>query len=227
MLAVYFGSDVSKARAAAFAATSTTPAILTAETYSSGQLAESVGSVSLFSEATTYLLDTPTADATFAAETKDLLAAMAESTQQFIVIEGALLAPAKKTYQKHTTTFEEFTADKAERFNPFSMAEALVQKDKKNLWLLLQKAKIAGLSEEEIIGTLWWQLKTILLAAQTNTADEAGVKSFPYDKAKRALRVYSKEELVALSLSLLTVYHEGHAGEADIELGLEAWVLGV
>jgi hypothetical protein len=72
---------------------------------------------------------------------------------------------------------------------------------------------------------LWWQLKTLRLAELTQSADEAGVKSFPYDKAKRSLSKFAPGEVVALSESLLRLYHDARAGKRDLILALERWVL--
>jgi hypothetical protein len=59
------------------------------------------------------------------------------------------------------------------------------------------------------------------------TADEAGMKSYPFDKAKKSLRNFKSGELETLSRDLLRVYHDGHGGIKDIEIGLEEWVLGI
>ena len=101
------------------------------------------------------------------------------------------------------------------------------QKDKKTLWLQLQEAKSAGLSSEEIIGTLWWQLKILRLAKITKNAEDAGMKEYPYSKAKRALANFKEGELESLSYSLLRVYHEGHQGKKVTELALEKWTLTI
>ena len=144
-----------------------------------------------------------------------------------MVIEGTLLAAPKKAYAKYAESLEEFKAEKEERFNTFAMADALAAKDKKRLWLLLQEATAAGLAAEEIIGVLWWQLKTLRLAAITNSAREAGLKDFPYNKAKRALVKFKDSELERTSESLLAVYHGGHGGKRDIDLALEQWTLSL
>jgi hypothetical protein len=173
------------------------------------------------------VVDVATAKADFKAELVDNLAALKESPHEFLVIEGALLAPDKKQYAKFADSMEEFKAAATERYNVFAMADSLAKKDKKMLWMQLQEAQAAGLSAEEIIGTLWWQLKSLRLAALTGSATEAGMKDFPYQKAKRALSTFKPGELEALSHSLLAVYHDGHGGVKDIEMGLERWVLGV
>ena len=88
-------------------------------------------------------------------------------------------------------------------------------------------ARQAGVSAEEVIGILWWQLKTLRLAAVTKSAPEAGMKDFPYNKAKRALGNFSDGELETLSHSVLRVYHDGHAGKTDIDFALEQFVLSL
>lgn len=231
MLSVFCGNDVIRMREAGLKAADevvvegATLTVLDSDIFSPGALADAVGATSLFGGREVYVLDTPSEADEFAVEVKDHLAVMAESSNTFVVLEGALLAAAKKPYQKYAETFEEFKADKTERFNTFAMADALARKDKKSLWLLLQEAKRGGIAEEEIIGILWWQLKALRLAALTASASEAGMKDFPYNKAKRSLSKFKDGELTALSHSLLSVYHDGHGGVRDIDLALEQWLL--
>lgn len=231
MLKVYCGNDTVKVRQAALAAVEAVEAagarvtLIDGDSYQPGMLQDAVGATSLFGDSECYLIDTSSGNKELAGEIDELLAELAQSVNTFVVIEGVLLAPAKKPYQKYAQTFEECKAVAGERFNSFALADALAQKDKKSLWLLLQQAKAAGLVEEELIGVLWWQLKTLRLAAVTKSASEAGLKEFPYNKAKRSLAKFKPGELETISLSLLSLYHEGHAGVADIDLALERWVL--
>jgi hypothetical protein len=145
----------------------------------------------------------------------------------FVVIEGTLLAGQKKEFAKYADSLEEIREDKERPFNVFALADSLSRKDKKSLWLGLCDAKQAGLSSEEIIGTLWWQLKTLRLASRTKNAEQAGMKDFPYNKAKRSLSYFKEGDLERLSQSLLAVYHQGHQGETQIDLALEKWTLSI
>lgn len=223
MLEVYFGSDTAKVRAAAFDRVGKQATVFESENFTAGSLRDAVEAHSLFGGTETYLIDTPQGD--LAEELTDVLAGVAEAEHLFVVIEGPLLAAAKKRYQKHTAVFEEFTAPKAERFNTFAAADALARKDKKQLWMLLQSARQAGIANEELIGVLWWQLKTLRLAAQTKSAAEAGQKDFSYNKAKRALAMLPLAEAERLSRELLTLYHDGHGGVIELDHALEAWCL--
>jgi len=193
--------------------------------YVEGIFLDIVGAVSLFGEKTLYVIDTLSEKTEMYDVLIKNLEAFATSENTFVVIEEALLAPQKKKFQKYATTMEEYKSTATERFNAFGMADSLSRKDKKTLWIQLQEAKQAHLSAEEIIGTLWWQLKSMRLAKNTNSAVEAGMKDFPYNKAKRALSTFKEGELETLSRSLLTVYHDGHLGKVDIDIALERWML--
>lgn len=231
MLHIFFGSDRGRVRDSAAEhieskkAADATVTTIEAGQFESGQLEDALGATSLFGGEEWFILDTPSDNADFDEAVTEVLAELAASANTFVILEGALLAPAKKKYQKHATTFEEFTAEKTERFNTFAMADALASRDKRRLWVLLQEAKLSGSREEEVIGILWWQLKTLRLAAQTASAAEAGMKDFPYNKAKRSLGGFAPGEIERLSQSLLQVYHDGHGGVRDIDLALERWVL--
>ncbi len=233
MFTLYFGTDTTAVRAATLtqvakvSATGAVVSTIDADRYAAGMLADAAGASSLFGEAMCFVLDTPSADPTFLDDVYDHLEVLAESPHTFIVIEGALLADAKKKYAKHAADVLEYKAASAERYNVFALADSLAKKDKKTLWMQLMEAQAAGLSAEEIIGTLWWQLKSLRLAAMTNSAEAAGMKEYPYQKAKRSLGAFKPGELETLSHTLLAVYHDGHGGVRDIDAALEQWVLGL
>lgn len=234
MLQLYFGTDTIAVRKQALKVfSSLADAGLRQEqpgpaVWGEGLLTEIAGSTSLFGEATAFLIDTPSEDEAFNELLLSALPDLVSSSNTVIVIEKSVLAAPKKKWIASGATMEEITAPPAVRgFDVFTMAEALSNKDKKSLWLLFMQAKQAGLAAEEIIGTLWWQLKTLRLALVTNSATEAEMKDYPYNKAKRALKNFKEGEIDTLSKSLLKVYHDGHGGVKDIEVGLEEWVLGL
>ena len=234
MLQLYFGNDHSKVRAMANAVAldivekeKARLSRIESDDFAPGMLLDLTGSVSLFGDKEVYLIDTPSTVSEMYDELMNSLTEMATASNIFIVMELGLLASEKKKWQPHTQVFEEFTKKEGERFNIFTLAEALSKHDKKSLWLLLNEAKQTGLVAEEIIGTLWWQLKALRLALMTNNADEADMKEYPYDKAKRAVKNFKEEELALLAASLLRVYHDGHGGVRDIDLALEEWVLTI
>ena len=231
MYSVYSGNDTIGVREAAFKEVSKyekkgfVVERIDTDNFSAGILADAAGATSLFGDQTVYVVDTPSMNKDFYADVIEHLSVLSESENPFIIVESSLLAPEKKKFAKYAEALEEVKGEKGERFNSFALAEALSKRDKKSLWLLLQEARLAGSSDEEIIGILWWQLKALRLAAKTKSANEAGMKDFPYNKAKRSLSNFKDGDVERISHNLLSVYHDGHLGKRDIDLALERWTL--
>ncbi len=232
MIYLYYGTDTIAARGAALAQLNTAVAAgsrlerLEARDLSAGRIADMAGAVSLFGEQTVYLIDTPSEDEAMYELLLGALGALAQSENQIIVMERTVLAPIKKQFEKVAAILMEYKASaEASSYDPFIINNALVTRDKKTLWMLFCQSVAAGIPVEETVGIIWWQLKTLRLAAMYPSAEAAGMKSFPYDKAKRALRNFKPGEVEALSRSLLRVYHEARAGKLDLVLGVEEWVL--
>lgn len=229
---MYYGSGEEAVRAAAYAKldvlkaeTLSLTARLEPDTYEVGQVTNASQGAALFGGPQVYLIDTPSLREEFFAEVSAEAAMLAASAHHFVIIEGPLTVALKKNLAAAAAEMSEYKSESKERFDTFTMADALAKKDKRTLWILLQDATREGLPAEEIIGVLWWQLKTMRLALLTKSAAEAGVKDFPYNKAKRALANFKPGELAQLSYSLLLLYHDGHIGKCDINLALEEWVL--
>ena len=201
--------------------------IIEAIDFVSGQVHDALGATSLFGGSEYYILDNPAENSEFSAEVEGALPELAASANTFVILEGPLLAAAKKRYSQHAAEVTEYKAPTQERFNLFSLAEALAAKNKRQLWVRLQLARRQGLRAEELVGILWWQLKSLRLAAVTTSAAEAGMKTFPYNKAKQALGAFAPREVDHLAARLLELYHDGHAGKRDMEIALEEWVLTV
>lgn len=231
MLSVFFGTDTTRVRQKAFTFLRTltdddaTIVQVTPERYEEGIIIDLAGGASLFGDAQVCLVDTLSDDKEIFERALEHIERMGTSANHFVIIEGALLAPQKKKIQAHATKMEEITGEKKERFNAFLLTDAFLRKDKKSLWLLLMEAWREGLSNEEIIGVLFWQVKMLRLAEKTSSAEEAGQKPFVYQKAKRALGQFKKGELDTHSSALITMYHDGHLGLSDTARSLEKWVL--
>lgn len=200
---------------------------IASDNYAPEMIESAVGSASLFGLPQVVVLDTPSALPEMYERCFGLLDALAQSVNTVVLIERKLLAPEKKKLQKYAASCDEYAAESAQSFNTFALADALVRRDKKNLWVLLMQAKAVGIGSEEIIGTLFWQLKALRLAEKTDSAAEAGQKPFVHTKAKRALSQFKAGELERLSAGLLRVYHDGHAGRRNIDVALERWALAL
>ena len=204
---------------------------LSAETFESSQLPELLAGQGLFVQKYVVVLDRIITSSEAGGVVLPALADIAASENIFILVEGKLDAKTKKTVEKHADKANEYSESpgvkKPERFNAFSLADAFGRRDKKKLWLLYQEALLSGLVAEELHGTLWWQTKSMLLAHKTKSAEEAGMKDFPYQKACGFAQNFSEAELERLAFGLVELYHEARRGKVEFGVGLEKWVLGV
>ena len=110
-------------------------------------------------------------------------------------------------------------------FNVFTLTDAIGARDKREAWVLYQKALASGMVAEEIFYKLFWQTKTMLLAKRTRNAEEAEMKSFPYSKAKSFLKNFKEGEIEKLSEELVKGYHQVRRGEGEMETLIEKFLL--
>ncbi|MEX2013832.1 MAG: hypothetical protein WD896_00565, partial [Parcubacteria group bacterium] len=96
---------------------------------------------------------------------------------------------------------------KGREFNIFALTDAFGSRNKKEAWVLYQKALAAGLSAEDVFFKIVWQVKSMLIAAKTKNVSETDMKDFPYNKAKSFLKNFRPGELEELSESLVLGYH--------------------
>ncbi len=112
-------------------------------------------------------------------------------------------------------------------FNIFTLTDTIGGRNKRKAWMLYRKALASGMVAEEIFYKIFWQVKTMLLASRTKSAEEADMKPFPYSKAKSFLKNFSTSELQNLSESLVVGYHHARRGEGEIETFIEKTILSL
>ena len=155
---------------------------------------------------------------------------LADSKNVFVVNERTLGKgdlSALKTHAEKTQDFLEEEKFVKTDFNIFSLADAVGGRDKKRAWTLYLRALSRGFEPEEIHGTIFWQVKNMLLVkgARNPTAETTGLKPFVLSKAKLSCENYSKEELRKFSSHLVSLYHDSHRGLGDFSVGLEKLLL--
>jgi len=158
-----------------------------------------------------------------------MASAIATSDNVFLVVEGTLEKKTRDTLSKEADKVYAYqTTGKAKQeFNIFVLTDALGKRDKKTLWVEFWKARRAHKEAEEIHGILFWQVKAMLMARVHKSADEAGMKPFPYKKAKEFAGNYSDEELADLSRRLVQSYHEARRGNGNLADNVERFVLSL
>ena len=158
----------------------------------------------------------------------DKIDAIAESPNIFIFSEGKLTKEVLKKLEKHAEKVQEYELTEKpvkESSSLFPIADALANKDKKKLWVMLRTALDDDAVPEEIHGILFWQAKSLALAEKSATAGEAGLNPFVFGKAKQALSFWRAGEIDALLSKLVHMYHRSHRGQISFEHELEKLAL--
>lgn len=153
----------------------------------------------------------------------------------FVFVEYSPKAPTKKLISKYaekvwdTSEVEKGVgvAPAKNGFNIFALTDALGERNRTRLWTLYQKALMNGSEPEEVHGILFWQVKSLLAAAQSKTAADAGLKPFVWSKSQQFLRNYSLSELKKISSEMVGLYHLSRIESLELEDKLEEFVLRI
>ena len=152
-----------------------------------------------------------------------------ESEQVFLELEDKMDASTLKEIEKLAKQVQHFQRPekdiKHRVFNVFFIADGLVKKDKKDLWIQYIGLLSKGAGAEEIHGVLFWQVKNMLLASKTKNLGESGLSPFVYNNAFLGAKKYSIEELTELSSKLVNMTHRVRTGDGKLEIMLEKWIL--
>ena len=202
-----------------------------AKDWNADLIQEHLGGQGLFSNKYIILLDRLSESPEAKEELAEYIPAFQESPNIFIALEGKLNAELKKAFEKYAE--KSVVTDQVEAksgfgkgdFNIFSLADAVGSRDALKAWKIYREAIENGLEPENIIGTLFWQAKSMVLASGAKSASEAGISSFVFTKSKKYSGNYSKEEMNGLISDLIILYHTGHRGMSNLEYSIERLLL--
>lgn len=204
---------------------------ITDEMFDEASLDEHIGGMGLFSQKTIVELDNVFRNKEAKPVVLERIKDIAGSENIFVILEGELNASEVKKFEKHAEKVQEFaasaeaSASQRKDFNVFSLTDAFGKRDRKQLWVLYTKAKRKNISDEEIHGILFWQIKAMFQAQSASSAKEAGLNPFVYQKSQGFLRNFRPEELTATSSKLVSLYHNSRRGIHDFEVALEKFIL--
>jgi DNA polymerase III delta subunit len=149
----------------------------------------------------------------------------------FIFLEGELDKKTVTKIEKHSEKVQEFIKSiqnkKQKDFNIFSLTDAICRRDRKKAWVLFQQAVAEGVSPENIHGTIFWGIKSILLATSAKRAKEAGLSPFVFSKSILFSKNFKEGELENISSRLVSVYHESRRGGMELSAALEIFILSI
>ena len=168
------------------------------------ELASLASTASLLGDAETFVLTGAIAGER-GEEFLDLAKGLAQSPHTFIFEEEKLLKKPTDALAKAGVKPEIHEAKKkAESFNMFGLAQTFGTRDKKKIWIGLQKAARVDAAPEAVAGMLHWKVRDML---------------------GKGSSAYTKEELNKISRDLVALYHDSHRGAGELELLLERFAL--
>lgn len=202
---------------------------LTSENWSESRLDELLSSQGLFDQKYTVVLDSLFEKKDVKSFVLEKLSEMAESEQLFFMIESGVDAPSLKKIEKWAKQVQQFEVveNKREEKSIFSVANGLVERDKRKLWVTYLEFVEKGFVPEEIHGIFFWQVKNMILAGNSKSQKDSGLSPYAYTSALRGGRNYRTEDLLKMSNELVEMTHRVRGGKGDLGVMLEKWVLGV
>ncbi len=184
-----------------------------ADNWSPSIIEENVGGQGLFSSKYIIFLNRVTENCEAKESLADLIQIMNESTNIFILLESKLNADLKKAIEKNAEKVVENQdnigiKEKKTEFNIFTLADAVGSRNNLKSWTLYREAVDGGLEVENIVGVLFWKIKTMI-------------------STKKFGSTWSEKELHQLLTDFIKIYHDGHRGLIDPELGIERLMLSL
>lgn len=208
---------------------------LDSDTWQEAAFDEYVGGQGLFVQKYIVVLDRLFEKKEIKEYVMERLKALKESDNIFIVLENALDKATLAKFEKNAEKVQVFGEGqegavknkKSADFNMFAITDALGARNQKRLWTIYQQALRHGVVSEELHGILFWQVKSMLLAAVSKDVKESGLNPFVYGKAKNYAKNFTLPELRKISSQLIAMYHRAHRGEVDFDAELEKFFLSV
>lgn len=215
MIYLFHGSDVSKARAKAFAWVTATRAKVPDAAYIRLQgnqivpeaLHDAIGAQGLFFAKSLILIDDPFADEKGGETVLGMLDELAASENPVGIVAPKLLAGRlKKIEGVATKVFKEDALAKRERGFNAALVQALGNKDGRLLWKELMKAERIGDAPESVHGLLHWKAR---------------------DMMQKGSVAWGKEGARALSVELIELVSDARSGGLPLSSSLERFALSL
>jgi hypothetical protein len=169
----------------------------------------------IFSNSYIVVLDS-VLDSDFSGIVLDKLESMQVSENIFVLLEGSPSKKINDILKEKAEIFKTFSVIKDKEFNIFAITDSFGSRNKKDTWVLMQKALMSEVGSEDILNVLIWQIKTLLLVKRSENINDTGLKPFVYNKSKGYSKNFDILELKDISRELTSMFHESHLG---LELG--------
>ena len=180
---------------------------LIAEGLTGDKIIELIGGQGLFSNKSVVFCDNIFSDMEAREIAEPYIAELKDSPNIFIVLEKE---PIKKIFEKleknaeKSQEFELKSAAPKKEWNDFALANALGARNALKAWKEYRVLIERDPELEKIHGQIFWKVKQMVLYKSP---------------------VFSNKELLSMSRSLATMYHQAHRGMCDFEISMEGFLL--
>ncbi len=231
MLYFFVGDDVARAKADALRKSEGRAVVRFGE---GAEPFENIGGYleqqGMFQPALALILDRPLDDDTGRAWLFDRNDVLESASALVFAIQPELKALEQKKLPKNAqivsyTVSEGKSVFAQPEHTAFQLVDALQAGDRKRAWIVYRSLIEAGVSPEEIHGALAWAARGVVLASKTATATEAGMKDYPYRKARATALKVGAAAAEQGAAELVRMYHRARAGGGDLERLLEIHIL--
>lgn len=238
MLYIFHGSDMDKSSAKARVLVASLRAKkpdaafvrIDGNSWNKTIIEENIGGQGLFSSKSIIFLDRVMENIEAREVMPGMLPSMKSSENIFIILENKIDAEIKKSFSKYADKILSSDKDKIKKDDQkkvFALADALGERAAVRTWGIYRELLDGGASPESLLGTIFWQVKCMVLATRVKTAGEAGLNPFVYSKSKCYVNNFLEKELDGLLEKLVVIYHDGHRGLCDMSVELERFVLEI
>ncbi len=184
-------------------------------------------STSLFGEKYLVILD----GTMMASEVKEYilsnLETIVDSPAVCVISEETISAAERELFKKNAKLCAEYALPKErnQAWTPFAFTERVGMRDKKGAWAMYTEALLDDKSPDEIIGALFWLLKTVSLLTKLPKGAVSGLNPYVEKKSRSYMTKYTNDELFAFRQAIVQLYHDARRGTVSIDEGLEAILL--
>ena len=204
MLHIVWGSDREATRDAAQKLLKATlsPVLVVTDSHSVDDLRFSMQGVGLFGETSSVFLDGVLATEEMKRIILSSLNYLKKSPQLFVLRDEKIDADTRKQLEKYAEKSEKFELKKEKEVTTvFALANALQKRDKKALWVGLQREFLHGNAPEAVHGVLFWAAKQEFLKTNTERAraQVALLAELPHEARRKGIELEYALERFALS----------------------------
>ena len=113
-------------------------------------------------------------------------------------------------------------------YSPFALQDAIGERNVKKIWIEYQKLRLQGIAPEDIIHKIVSKVRDMSAISQGASVEDLEIKKdYPYNKSKRDLKNWKKEELKVFYEKLIDIYHSSRILSIDLDTGIEKIILSL